>query len=82
MGTNNIIFLENIEWVDTTGKEMVHRIPEEQSGEIKFGAQLTVRENQVGVFFYEERTPDSFRNVSTSAANRSRLGGQSLWPQA
>ena len=38
MGTNNIIFLENLEWFDDTGKELVHRIPEEGSGEIKYGA--------------------------------------------
>ena len=46
MGTDNMIFLEVIEWFDETGKELVHRIPEKGSGEIKFGAQLTVRENQ------------------------------------
>ncbi len=46
MGTNNIIFLENLEWFDDTGKELVHRIPEEGSGEIKYGAQLMIRESQ------------------------------------
>ena len=40
MGTNNVVFLEVIEWFDETGNELVHRIPEEGSGEIKFGAQL------------------------------------------
>ena len=35
------IFLENIEWFDETGEELVHRLPEYGSGEIKFGAQLT-----------------------------------------
>ena len=52
MGMNNIVFLENIEWFDETGQELVHRIPEEGSGEIKLGAQLTVRESQAGIFFY------------------------------
>jgi len=28
MGTDNLIFLENIEWFDETGQELVHRIPE------------------------------------------------------
>jgi membrane protease subunit (stomatin/prohibitin family) len=52
MGQNNIIFLEILEWFDTTGKEIVQRIPAGGSGDIKFGAQMIVRENQAGVFFY------------------------------
>jgi hypothetical protein len=34
MGTNNLIFLENLEWFDETGQEIVHRLPQESSGEI------------------------------------------------
>jgi len=50
MGTDNVVFLEVIEWFDETGKELVHRIPEKGSGEIKFfGAQLTVRESQTAL---------------------------------
>jgi len=60
MGTNNIIFLEVIEWFDETGRELVHRIPEQGSGEIKFGAQLTVRESQAGVLFYKGKACDAF----------------------
>ncbi len=60
MGTNNIVFLEVIEWFDETGQELVHRIPEEGSGEIKFGAQLTVRESQAGVLFYKGKAVDAF----------------------
>jgi membrane protease subunit (stomatin/prohibitin family) len=60
MGTNNLIFLEAIEWFDETGKELVHRIPEKGSGEIKFGAQLTVRESQAGVLFYKGKACDAF----------------------
>ncbi len=60
MGTNNVVFLEVIEWFDETGKEMVHRIPESGSGEIKYGAQLTVRESQAGVFFYKGRAIEAF----------------------
>ena len=52
MGTNNVIFLEILEWFDQTGKEIVQRIPENGSGEIKLGAQMIVRENQAGIFFY------------------------------
>ncbi|PIY21408.1 MAG: virion core protein (lumpy skin disease virus) [Deltaproteobacteria bacterium CG_4_10_14_3_um_filter_60_8] len=60
MGTDNLIFLEVIEWHDTTGREMVHRIPEQGSGEIKWGAQLIIRESQAGVFFYNGRACDVF----------------------
>jgi len=60
MGTSNIVFLEVIEWFDETGKEIVHRIPEEGSGEIKFGAQLIVRESQSAVFFYNGKAYDAF----------------------
>jgi membrane protease subunit (stomatin/prohibitin family) len=60
MGTNNIIFLEVIEWFDQTGQEIVHRIPEKGSGEIKYGAQLLVRESQAAVFFYNGKAMDAF----------------------
>ncbi len=60
MGTNNIVFLENLEWFDDTGKELVHRLPQKGSGEIKYGAQLTVRESQAGVFFYQGKALDAF----------------------
>jgi len=60
MGTDNIIFLEVIEWFDETGRELVHRIPEKGSGEIKFGAQLIVRESQAGVLFYKGKACDAF----------------------
>ena len=54
------VFLENIEWFDETGKELVHRLPEGGSGEIKFGAQLTVRESQAAVLFYRGKACDGF----------------------
>jgi len=60
MGTDNLVFLEVIEWFDESGRELVHRIPEKGSGEIKFGAQLTVRENQSAVFFYKGRACEVF----------------------
>ena len=60
MGKDNVIFLEVIEWFDETGKELVHRIPEKGSGEIKYGAQLTVRESQAGVFFYKGKAIEAF----------------------
>ncbi len=60
MGVDNIIFLENIEWFDETGAELVHRLPEKGSGEIKYGAQLTVRESQAAVFFYKGKAVEAF----------------------
>jgi membrane protease subunit (stomatin/prohibitin family) len=59
VGMNNKIFMEVIEWFDDTGKEIAHRIPGEGSGEIKYGAQLTVRESQIAVFFYEGKAYDA-----------------------
>ncbi|MBN2283248.1 MAG: SPFH domain-containing protein [Deltaproteobacteria bacterium] len=70
MGTDNIIFLEVLEWFDETGRELVHRIPEKGSGEIKFGAQLIARESQVAVLFYKGKSYEAFgpgRHTLTTA---------------
>lgn len=50
--------LEVIEYLDPTGQEMVHRVPEAGSGEIVLGSQCVVRENQVAVFFRDGRALD------------------------
>ncbi|MFZ5563118.1 MAG: SPFH domain-containing protein [Thermodesulfobacteriota bacterium] len=60
MGTNNIVFLEVLEWFDETGQQLVQRLPETGSGEIKYGAQLTVRESQAAVFFYQGKAVGAF----------------------
>ena len=60
MGSNNLIFLEVIEWMDESGKELLHRIPEQGSAEIKLGAQLIVRESQTGILFYKGKACDAF----------------------
>ena len=57
---DSAVFLENIEWFDETGEELVHRLPDSGSGEIKFGAQLTVRESQAAVLFYKGKACDAF----------------------
>lgn len=53
-------FMEVIEWLDDTGEEIVHRVPESGSGETKFGAQLIVRDSQAAVFFKNGRGLDVF----------------------
>lgn len=53
-------FMEVIEWLDDTGEEIVHRVPESGSGETKFGAQLIVRDSQAAVFFKSGRGLDVF----------------------
>lgn len=60
MGTDNLVFLEVLEWHDMVDNQMVSRIPEKGSGEIKYGAQLIVRESQAGVFFYNGKACDVF----------------------
>ena len=53
-------FLEVIEWLDETGAEIVHRVPEDGSGETKLGAQLVVRDSQAAIFFQGGRGLDVF----------------------
>ncbi|MCI5194698.1 MAG: SPFH domain-containing protein [Candidatus Electrothrix sp. AW5] len=60
MGTDNLIFFEVLEWFDETGQELLHRLPQSGSGEIKYGAQLTVRESQAAVMYYKGRARDAF----------------------
>ncbi len=70
MGVDNVVFLELLEWFDETGLEIVHRLPEAGSGEIKWGAQLVVRESQAAVMFYKGKALDAFgpgRHTLTTA---------------
>ncbi len=50
--------LEILEWFDETGKEMIHRIPEQGSADITFGSQVIVQENQAAVFFRDGKAYD------------------------
>ena len=52
--------MEVIEFLDDTGECMVRRIPESGPTEIKWGAQLTVRESQEAVFFRDGKSLDVF----------------------
>ncbi len=60
MGENNAVFLEIIEWFDESGGEIAHRIPESGSGDIKYGAQLIVRESQAAVLFHGGKAFDVY----------------------
>lgn len=64
--------MEVIDFFDETGNTMVHRFPQpirdektgkiikEAEAEIKWGAQLTVRESQTAVFFRDGKALDAF----------------------
>lgn len=53
--------MEVIEFLDNSGNVMVKRMPDEGSAEIKWGAQLTVRESQEAVFFRDGKALDVFK---------------------
>ena len=52
------IFLEVIEWMNPKENEMIYRIPEKGSAEIKLGAQCIVRDSQSAVFFRNGKACD------------------------
>jgi membrane protease subunit (stomatin/prohibitin family) len=52
-------FIDVIEWLDDSGDTLVWRFPDQDQA-IKMGAQLTVREGQIGVFVNEGEIADVF----------------------
>jgi membrane protease subunit (stomatin/prohibitin family) len=53
--------MEVIEFFDNSGSVMVRRMPNDGPAEIKWGAQLTVRESQEAVFFRDGKALDVFK---------------------
>src|SRR5919206_1924368 len=53
-------FIQIIEWLDDSPNTLVYRFPVHDQ-EIKMGAQLTVRENQVALFINEGEVADVFK---------------------
>jgi membrane protease subunit (stomatin/prohibitin family) len=49
---------EIIEFLDNSGKEIAHRIPEAGSGEFRLGSQCVVRESQEAVFYRDGKAMD------------------------
>src|SRR4051794_10814486 len=56
--SNRMAILDVIEFLDPTGQQIVHRVPEGGSGEFRLGSQLIVRESQVAVFFRDGKALD------------------------
>jgi len=52
--------IEVIEFLDDLGTTMVYRFPPDGETEIKWGAQLTVRESQAAIFFRDGKALDVF----------------------
>jgi membrane protease subunit (stomatin/prohibitin family) len=63
-------FIDVIEFMDESGSEMVHRIPDRGPGDFRMGSQVIVRESQAAVFFRDGKALDVFgagRHTITTA---------------
>jgi membrane protease subunit (stomatin/prohibitin family) len=62
--------IDVVEWPDQGPNDIVKRVPEQGSGEIRLGSQLIVRGSQVAVFFRDGKGLDTFtegRHTLTTA---------------
>ena len=63
-------FIDVIDFMDESGSEMVHRIPDRGPGDFRMGSQVIVRESQAAVFFRDGKALDVFgpgRHTITTA---------------
>ena len=59
-----------VEYPNEMKEELVHRFPEEGSGDFRIGSQVIVRESQSAVFFRDGKALDTFsagRHTITTA---------------
>lgn len=54
------MFMESLEWYDTTGEEVVHRFPAERTADPGAGAQLIVRADQLALLHDGSRERERF----------------------
>ena len=53
-------FIDVVDYMDESGQEMVHRIPDRGPGDFRMGSQVVVRESQAAVFFRDGKAMDVF----------------------
>src|SRR5512135_777489 len=62
--------IDVVQFLDDTGREIVHREPEGGPGDFRLGSQVVVRESQTAVFFRDGKALDVFgpgRHTITTA---------------
>lgn len=52
--------IDVVEWPDESGREIIHREPQDGPGDFRLGSQVIVRESQAAVFFRDGKALDTF----------------------